>query len=99
MSAVNDLEGSTYMNQSLPFGGCKRSGFDRFAGPEGLRGLCHIRSVAEDRISFMRTKIPPPIKYPASGAGDEFGAGLVQMTYGYGVVAKVRGLVRLLRAM
>ena len=35
MSAVNDLEGCTYMSQSLPFGGCKKSGYDRFAGPEG----------------------------------------------------------------
>jgi len=43
MSAVNDLEGCTYMSQSLPFGGCKKSGYDRFAGPEGLRGLCMIR--------------------------------------------------------
>ena len=29
MSAVNDLEGCTYMSQSLPFGGCKKSGYDR----------------------------------------------------------------------
>lgn len=36
MSAVNDLEGCTYMSQSLPFGGCKKSGYDRFAGPEGI---------------------------------------------------------------
>jgi acyl-CoA reductase-like NAD-dependent aldehyde dehydrogenase len=43
MCAVNDLEGCTYMNQSLPFGGCKKSGYDRFAGPEGLRGLCMIK--------------------------------------------------------
>jgi len=49
MSCVNDLEGTTYMNQSLPFGGCKKSGYDRFAGPEGLRGLCNIRSCCEDR--------------------------------------------------
>ena len=43
MSSVNDLEGCTYMSQSLPFGGHKKSGYDRFAGPEGLRGLCNIR--------------------------------------------------------
>jgi acyl-CoA reductase-like NAD-dependent aldehyde dehydrogenase len=46
MSAVNDLEGCTYMNQSLPFGGLKKSGYDRSVGPEGLRGLC------SDKISL-----------------------------------------------
>lgn len=30
MSAINDLEGCTYMSQSLPFGGCKKSGYDRW---------------------------------------------------------------------
>jgi acyl-CoA reductase-like NAD-dependent aldehyde dehydrogenase len=49
MAAVNDLEGCTYMSQSLPFGGAKKSGYDRFAGPEGLRGLCMVRSICEDR--------------------------------------------------
>lgn len=29
MSAVNDLEGCTYMSQSLPFGGKNKSGYDR----------------------------------------------------------------------
>ena len=62
MSAVNDLEGCTYMSQSLPFGGCKKSGYDRFAGPEGLRGLCMIRSVCEDLIPFIRNSIPSPME-------------------------------------
>ena len=47
---LNDFyvsEGCTYMNQSLPFGGRNKSGYDRFAGPEGLRGLCMVRSVCE----------------------------------------------------
>lgn len=34
MSAINDF-GTTYMCQSLPFGGVKHSGFDRFAGEIG----------------------------------------------------------------
>ena len=42
MSAVNDLEGCTYMSQSLPFGGCKKSGYDRFAGPEGTVQPCAL---------------------------------------------------------
>lgn len=51
MNSINDLEGCTYMNQSLPFGGYKKSGYDRFAGPEGLRGLCNIRSVCIDLVT------------------------------------------------
>ena len=35
MGAVNDLEGTTYLSQSLPFGGLKSSGFGRFAGARG----------------------------------------------------------------
>ena len=39
MTSINDFA-TTYMCQSLPFGGVKHSGFDRFAGVEGLRGMC-----------------------------------------------------------
>ena len=57
MTAVNDLEGCTYMSQSLPFGGCKKSGYDRFAGPEGLRGYAHIkcRSIMHHYIEISYT--------------------------------------------
>ncbi len=48
MTSINDFA-TTYMCQSLPFGGVKESGFDRFAGVEGLRGLCVVKAVAEDR--------------------------------------------------
>ena len=48
MTSINDFA-TTYMCQSLPFGGVKESGFDRFAGVEGLRGLCIPKAVAEDR--------------------------------------------------
>ena len=48
MTTINDFA-TTYMNQSLPFGGVKESGFDRFAGVEGLRGLCTVKAVCQDR--------------------------------------------------
>ncbi len=48
MTSINDFA-TTYMCQSLPFGGVKESGFDRFAGIEGLRGLTVPKAVAEDR--------------------------------------------------
>lgn len=49
--------------QSLPFGGVKDSGFGRFAGVEGLRACCLVKSVAEDRWwPFVKTIIPKPIQ-------------------------------------
>ena len=49
--------------QSLPFGGVKDSGFGRFAGVEGLRACCLVKSVVEDRWwPFIKTKIPKPIQ-------------------------------------
>ena len=52
MTSINDF-GSTYMCQSLPFGGVKDSGFDRFAGIEGLRGLCVPKAVCQDRSAHL----------------------------------------------
>lgn len=97
MTAVNDLEGCTYMNQALPFGGCKQSGYDRFAGPEGLRGLCMIKSVCEDRFPAIRNAIPPPMHYPATGVGHLFAQGLVKMFHSQSVLGFLEGLVQVLR--
>uniref|UniRef100_A0A6B2L1U5 Cyclic nucleotide-binding domain-containing protein n=1 Tax=Arcella intermedia TaxID=1963864 RepID=A0A6B2L1U5_9EUKA len=97
MSAVNDLEGCTYMSQSLPFGGCKKSGYDRFAGPEGLRGLCLIRSVCEDLVPFIRNGIPAPMQYPSSGVGHLFAQGLISMFYSTSYWGKMKGLASIIK--
>lgn len=73
-----------YLNQSLPFGGCKASGYGRFAGPEGLRGLCNIRAVTEDRLhGLVQTSIPPALAYPIDSATKawSFVSGLVELLY------------------
>ena len=98
MSSVNDLEGTTYLSQSLPFGGVGESGFDKFAGPEGLRGLCLARSCCEDKLGFARTSIPPPLHYPSKGKGQDFAMGLVELFYGDGVAGKIKGIVKLIKA-
>ena len=108
MSAVNDLEGATYLSQSLPFGGVGESGsgFDKFAGPDseglrGVRGLCLARAVCGDRFPTLPTAIPKPLHYPATGKGHvfKFAMGLVEMFYGDGLAAKARGVLKLLRAL
>jgi hypothetical protein len=97
MSAVNDLEGCTYMSQSLPFGGCKKSGYDKFAGPEGLRGLCLTRSVCEDRFSFLRNSIPPAMHYPATGVGHHFAKGLINMFYSTSLTENIFGIIDVIK--
>ena len=61
MVTINDFA-TTYMCQSLPFGGVKESGFGRFAGVEGLRALCVPVAVCRDRCAgpCPRTAIAGP---------------------------------------
>lgn len=97
MSAINDVEGATYLSQSLPFGGRNKSGYDRFAGPEGLRGLCMIRSVCEDLVPFIRNSIPPPLHYPATGVGPQFASGLIKLFYSDSVWGSLEGIYLLIK--
>jgi hypothetical protein len=57
MCNVNDFA-VNYLCQSLPFGGVNVSGFDRFAGPEGLRGNCLVRVSAR---ALQHSAPPSPL--------------------------------------
>ncbi|KAK3418064.1 hypothetical protein EUGRSUZ_H04040 [Eucalyptus grandis] len=97
VAAVNDFA-SNYMCQSLPFGGVKHSGFGRFAGVEGLRACCLVKSVVEDRWwPFIKTKIPKPIQYPVAENGFEFQESLVEALYGLNIWDRLRALVNVLK--
>ncbi|KAL3505633.1 hypothetical protein ACH5RR_031015 [Cinchona calisaya] len=99
VAAVNDFA-STYMCQSLPFGGVKDSGFGRFAGIEGLRACCLVKSVVEDRWwPLIKTKIPKPIQYPIAENGFEFQVSLVEALYGLTVWDRLRALVHVLKIL
>jgi len=99
MVAVNDF--ATYYAVQLPFGGVGGSGYGRFAGVEGLRGLCNLKAVCRDRWGWMgvRTSIPAPVRYPIADAGRawEFCRGVVDVGYGIGLWEKVKGVGRLMR--
>ncbi|KAM4065113.1 aldehyde dehydrogenase family protein [Hirsutella rhossiliensis] len=100
MVAVNDF--AAYYAVQLPFGGVAGSGYGRFAGREGLRGLCNIKSVCEDRLAWLgiRTSIPPPVRYPVPSQqkGWAFAYGVVEVGYG-GPVRKLKGLMRMINNM
>ncbi|GAO14525.1 hypothetical protein UVI_02032360 [Ustilaginoidea virens] len=93
MVAVNDF--AAYYAVQLPFGGVAGSGYGRFAGQEGLRGLCNIKSVCEDRFGWLgiRTAIPPPLRYPVASQERAwaFVQGVVELAYGQ-LPMKLRGL-------
>ncbi|RAH76388.1 oxidoreductase [Aspergillus japonicus CBS 114.51] len=107
MVSVNDF-GSYYAVQ-LPFGGVKGSGYGRFAGEEGLRGVSNLKAVCVDRFpKLMATRIPPRVDYPINkGEGareDGTGAwemckGVVETGYQITLAGRVRGILRLLGNM
>ncbi|KAI9318753.1 Aldehyde/histidinol dehydrogenase [Dichotomocladium elegans] len=99
MTNVNDFA-VNYLCQSLPFGGVGISGYGRFAGEEGLRGLCVPKAVTIDRIPFVKTPIPPILDYPIGSLSKSFSflMGLANMIYNPSYTAKARALLDIIKA-
>ncbi|KAF2135266.1 uncharacterized protein K452DRAFT_281793 [Aplosporella prunicola CBS 121167] len=96
MVAVNDF--AVYYAVQLPFGGVKGSGYGRFAGEEGLRGICNGKSVCVDRWpGWIETGIPPELQLPVRNAKRawEVACGVVELGYGLGLGQKTKGLRRI----
>ena len=100
MVAVNDF--AVYYAVQLPFGGVQGSGYGRFAGEEGLRGICNMKSICEDRFGWLgvRTGIPPPVQYPVPNQDKSwrFTQGVVELGYG-SAATKAAGLGKILKNM
>lgn len=97
MVSVNDF--AVYYAVQLPFGGVGGSGYGRFAGQEGLRALCNVKSVCQDRWpGWIRTRIPAALDYPIPSGERawEFCRGVVQIGYAPGW-GKVKGLWQVVR--
>ncbi|GMM30124.1 meiotic recombination directing protein [Martiniozyma asiatica (nom. inval.)] len=78
--AINDF--ATFYVCQLPFGGVKGSGYGKFGGEEGLRGVCVEKSVCYDRLSCMSTSIPPVIDYPVGERAWSFVEAMLWVGYG-----------------
>ncbi|KAI5202999.1 hypothetical protein AUEXF2481DRAFT_48275 [Aureobasidium subglaciale EXF-2481] len=98
MVAINDF--AAYYAVQLPFGGVGGSGYGRFAGEEGLRGLCNAKSICVDRWpGLIKTAIPAGLDYPMRETAWEMGKGVVELGYGETVWRKIGGLKRMLAGM
>ncbi len=93
MSAINEFGGITYMAQDLTFGGIKASGFGRMNGREGLRSMCNVKAVVDDRIPLNRANV----MYPTSPALYSTFSGVIDLIYGRGLRRRWRGLIEALR--
>ena len=100
MVAINDF--AVYYAVQLPFGGIAGSGYGRFAGDEGIRGVCNMKCICEDRFGWLgiRTGIPPPVQYPVPSQkkGWAFTQGVVELGYGT-ASTKIAGLGRIMKNM
>ncbi|TVY81930.1 putative aldehyde dehydrogenase-like protein [Lachnellula suecica] len=101
MVAINDF--AAFYAVQLPFGGQGGSGYGRFAGEEGLRGLCNIKAVCEDRWGWagISTAIPAQIRYPIpdTARGFEFVRAVVEIGYGMWPFGQFVGVKRILKNM
>ena len=98
MVSVNDF--AVYYAVQLPFGGVGGSGYGRFAGEEGLRGLCNLKSVCKDRFpTLVRTQIPKVLDYPmrSAAAGWQVCKGMVELGYAANLTERAEGLWRILK--
>lgn len=99
MMNVNDF-GLNYLAQSLPFGGVGVSGYGRFAGKEGLRECCLMKSVTSDKFALLgvRTSLPPPLQFPIGEGAVPFARGLADLSYGRTVLEQLSGIWKLATA-
>jgi len=92
MTAINEFGGITYMAQDLTFGGVKESGFGRMNGRDGLRSMCNIKAVVDDRFPMNR----PNKMYPVTPAQYGRFEGVIELVYGRGMKQRWRGFLKLL---
>lgn len=91
-TCVNDF-GLCYLNQDLPFGGVKYSGFGRMNGREGLRSYTNAKAVLTDRLPFA---VPPKL-FPVTPKAYARARHTIRFLYARGIRARLGALAGLLR--
>jgi acyl-CoA reductase-like NAD-dependent aldehyde dehydrogenase len=100
MAAINEFGGMTYMAQDLTFGGVKQSGFGRMNGREGLRSMCNVKAVLDDRMPLRLLGASWANKLFPIGPNDfaKIKAAL-HLVYGRGVRDRAAGIAQLAKAL
>lgn len=93
--AINDF--ATFYVCQLPFGGIKGSGYGKFGGEEGLRGLCNEKSVCYDKYKFISTSIPKVIDYPIKDGKKAwtFVSSMNKAAYDYSLFERIKNIYKL----
>jgi acyl-CoA reductase-like NAD-dependent aldehyde dehydrogenase len=89
---INDF-GMCYLNQDLPFGGVKYSGFGRMNGRDGLRAYTNAKAVLSDRFGFSVL----PKLYPVKPGDYAKARSSVRLLFARGLSARFSALLSLLR--
>lgn len=92
-TCINDF-GLCYLNQDLPFGGVKYSGYGRMNGREGLRAYTNAKAVLSDRFPFQ---IPPKL-YPVKPGDYDRARASVRLMFSLRWRDKLSALLSLLRS-
>ena len=91
-TCINDF-GLCYLNQDLPFGGVKYSGFGRMNGRDGLRAYTNHKAVLSDRLPFA---IPPKL-YPVGPRDYARARHTIRLMFARGLRARIGALFGLMR--
>lgn len=91
-TCINDF-GLCYLNQDLPFGGVKYSGYGRMNGRDGLRAYTNQKAVLKDRFGWG---VPPKL-FPVQPGDYDAGRETVRLMFSRSWGQKLLSLFRLAR--
>ena len=91
-TCINDF-GLCYLNQDLPFGGVKYSGYGRMNGRDGLRAYTNAKAVLEDRFPIS----VPPVLFPVGPKDYDKAKATVRLLFSSRLGDKLRALLQLAR--